>query len=113
MFLTEVVRCTARSASLRATPSSWFHPGTWRSYFRTIVRGHHRPGYVGGDVGQASGVVRLAGGRVERAAVPAGMTARADFDDLLACPVQPAAGSRGRRRDAGAIPSPRPQGVLM
>jgi peroxiredoxin len=75
----------------RATPSSWFHPGTWASYFRSIVRGHHRPGYVGGDVGQASGVVRLVDGRVERVAVPAGMTERADFDDLLACPVQPAA----------------------
>ena len=75
----------------RATPSSWLHPGTWRSYVRTIVRGHHRPGYVGGDIGQASGVVRLIDGRVERMAVPAGMTARADFDDLLACPVQPAA----------------------
>jgi peroxiredoxin len=75
----------------RAGPSSWLDPGTWRSYFRTIVRGHHRPAYVGGDVSQASGVVRLVEGRVVRADVPAGMTARADFDDLLACPVQPGA----------------------
>jgi peroxiredoxin len=70
-------------------PSSWLDPGTWRSYFRTIVHGRHLPGYVGGNVAQGSGVVRLVDGRVERAAVPAGMTARADFDDLLSCPVQP------------------------
>jgi len=80
----------------RVGPTSWLDPGTWRSYFRTIVRGHHRPGYVGGDIGQASGVVRLVDGRIERVDVPAGMTSRADFDDLLACPVQPAAQPQAR-----------------
>jgi peroxiredoxin len=72
----------------RVVPSSWFSLATLRSYFRSIVGGHHLPGYVGGDVGQASGVVRLVGGRIERVDVPAGMTVRADFDDLLTCPVQ-------------------------
>jgi peroxiredoxin len=73
---------------LRVVPSSWLSFGLLRSYFRSILGGHHLPGYVGGDVRQASGVVRLVNGRVERVDVPAGMTARADFDDLLTCPVQ-------------------------
>jgi peroxiredoxin len=70
----------------RARPSSWLSLGTLRHYLSAIFGGGHRPGLVGGDVGQMSAVIRLVDGRVERTDQSAGFETRADFDDLLSCP---------------------------
>lgn len=71
----------------RARPSSWFSLAALRHYLSAIFRGGHRPALVGGDLGQMSAVFRLVDGRVDRAA-GSGFDARADFDELLACPIR-------------------------
>lgn len=72
----------------RARPTSWLTVATLRHYLSAIFRGGHLPALVGGDPAQMSAVFRVADGRVERAATGSGFDARADFDDLLACPVK-------------------------
>jgi peroxiredoxin len=72
----------------RARPTSWFSVATLRHYLSAIFRGGHRPALVGGDLAQMSAVFRIADGRVERSAVGSGFDARADFDDLLTCPIR-------------------------
>ncbi len=71
----------------RARPTSWLSLGTLRHYLSAMFRGGHRPGLVGGDVGQMSAVIRLVGGRIDRRDGTTGFDTRADFDDLLACPL--------------------------
>ena len=48
----------------RGRPSSWFSIEVVRHYWSAIVGGGHLPGYVGGDIGQMSAVVRLVDGRI-------------------------------------------------
>jgi peroxiredoxin len=69
----------------RGRPSSWLSLQVLGHYWSAIVGGGHLPGYVGGDVGQMSAVIRLVDGRIERAELSP-LAARPDFDDLLACP---------------------------
>ncbi len=76
----------------RARPTSWLSFGTLRHYLSAMRRGH-RPGLVGGDVGQMAAVVRIVDGRIDRDLRGTGFADRPDFDDLLACPMpQPAPG---------------------
>jgi peroxiredoxin len=70
----------------RARPTSWLTLGSLRHYLAAIRRGH-LPKLVGGDVGRMSAVVRIVDGRIDRDVRDAGFDARADFDDLLACPI--------------------------
>jgi peroxiredoxin len=70
----------------RATPTSWMSFGALRHYLSAIFRGRHRPGLVGGDVGQLSAVVRIVNGRIDRDLRAPGLESRPDFDDLLTCP---------------------------
>jgi peroxiredoxin len=72
----------------RARPSSWLSLAALRHYLSAIFRGGHRPALVGGDLAQMSAVFRVVDGRIERAAVGSGFDARADFDDLLTCPIR-------------------------
>ena len=86
----------------RARPTSWLSLGTLRHYLSAIFRGGHRPGLVGGDVGQMSAVIRLVDGRVERIDSIRGFRDAAGLRRPAVCPAARSSGagslSRGARR---------------
>ena len=61
-------------------------PGVlWRGLKATLLSGH-RPGKPAGDVFQLPGVFLIADGAIVRAFQPETSAARADFEELAACP---------------------------
>lgn len=71
-------RLYAAFALARVRPTHWLSWGIIRRYLDAIVRGGHRPGFVGGDVLQMPGAFLVSRGEIVRAFRPALVSDRFD-----------------------------------